>query len=218
MKRDEARKYSQQKKKFEYQQEKFLDLRRKKLSELLNGEEAKYHQELIDNQESPEDVRRRMEIELKQLKEQRLSDRDNNVQKLIEKRFYDTTDELRRNDSEAFAVECYLEQENQMLDKLKRREKEKQEEMFYVKLNEFDIEKKKEKEKEEEQVKKDKLKNIYDYQQWQREQNEKALKHANDIRNLERQRLKEQWKRDELKEKENEEQRKLINKQVYLDI
>ena len=206
------------KKKFEYQQEKFLDLRRKKLSELLNGEEAKYHQELIDNQESPEDVRRRMEIELKQLKEQRLSDRDNNVQKLIEKRFYDTTDELRRNDSEAFAVECYLEQENQMLDKLKRREKEKQEEMFYVKLNEFDIEKKKEKEKEEEQVKKDKLKNIYDYQQWQREQNEKALKHANDIRNLERQRLKEQWKRDELKEKENEEQRKLINKQVYLDI
>ena len=89
-----------------------------------------------------------MEIELKQLKEQRLSDRDNNVQKLIEKRFYDTTDELRRNDSEAFAVECYLEQENQMLDKLKRREKEKQEEMFYVKLNEFDIEKKKEKEKE----------------------------------------------------------------------
>ena len=33
-----------------------------------------------------------------------------------------------------------------MLDKLKRREKEKKEEMFYVKLNEFEIEKKKEKE------------------------------------------------------------------------
>lgn len=82
-----------------------------------------------------------MEAELKKLKSQRLSDRDENVQKLIEKRFYDTTDELRKNESEAFAVECYLEQENQMLDKLKRREKEKQEEMFYVKLNEFEIEK-----------------------------------------------------------------------------
>ena len=218
LKRDETRIYNQQKKKFEIQQEKFLDLRRKKLSELLNGEEAKYHQELIDTQESPEDVRRRMEAELKLLKAQRLNDRDANVQKLQEKRFYDTTDELRKNDSQAFAVECYLEQENQMLDKLKRREKEKKEEMFYVKLNEFEISKKKEKEKEEEKAKKDKLKNIYDYQQWQREQNEKAIKHANEIKDLERSRLKEQWLRDELKEKENEEQRKLINKQVYVDI
>ena len=218
LKRDETRKYNQQKNKFEIQKEKFLDLRRKKLSELLNGEEAKYHQELIDTQESPEDVRRRMEAELKLLKAQRLNDRDTNVQKLQEKRFYDTTDELRKNDSEAFAVECYLEQENQMLDKLKRREKEKKEEMFYVKLNEFEIEKKKEKEKEEEKAKKDKLKNIYDYQQWQREQNEKAINHANEIKDLEKARLREQWRRDDLKEKENEEQRKLINKQVYIDI
>jgi len=138
------------KKKFEKQQEIFLDMRRKKLSELLNKEEALYHQELITNQESPEDVRRRMEIKLKELREQRLNDRDENVQKLMERRFYEATDELRKNDSEAFAVECYLEQENQMLDKLKKREKEKKEEMFYVKLNEFDMNKKIEKEKEEE--------------------------------------------------------------------
>ena len=216
--RDEANKFNQQKKKFEKQQEIFLDMRRKKLSELLNKEEALYHQELITNQESPEDVRRRMEIKLKELREQRLNDRDENVQKLMERRFYEATDELRKNDSEAFAVECYLEQENQMLDKLKKREKEKKEEMFYVKLNEFDMNKKIEKEKEEEKNKKDKIKNIYDYQQWQRDQNEKAMKHDQEISKLEKQRLNEQWKRDELKEKENEEQRKLINKQVYLDI
>jgi len=216
--RDEANKYNLQKKKFEKQQEIFLDMRRKKLSELLNKEEAMYHQELITNQESPEDVRRRMEIKLKELREQRLNDRDENVNKLMERRFYEATDELRKNDSEAFAVECYLEQENQMLDKLKKREKEKKEEMFYVKLNEFDINKKIEKEKEEEKAKKNKIKNIYEYQQWQREQNEKAIKHDQEISKLEKQRLKEQWKRDELKEKENEEQRKLINKQVYLDI
>ena len=216
--RDEANKYNLQKKKFEKQQEIFLDMRRKKLSELLNKEEAMYHQELITNQESPEDVRRRMEIKLKELREQRLNDRDENVNKLMERRFYEATDELRKNDSEAFAVECYLEQENQMLDKLKKREKEKKEEMFYVKLNEFDINKKIEKEKEEEKAKKNKIKNIYDYQQWQRKQNEKAIKHDQEISKLEKQRLKEQWRRDELKEKENEEQRKLINKQVYLDI
>jgi hypothetical protein len=216
--RDEANKFNQQKKKFEKQQEIFLDMRRKKLSELLNKEEALYHQELITNQESPEDVRRRMEIKLKELREQRLNDRDENVQKLMERRFYEATDELRKNDSEAFAVECYLEQENQMLDKLKKREKEKKEEMFYVKLNEFDMNKKIEKEKEEEKNKKEKIKNIFDYQQWQRDQNEKAMKHEQEISKLEKQRLKEQWKRDELKEKENEEQRRLINKQVYLDI
>ena len=143
--RDEANKYNLQKKKFEKQQEIFLDMRRKKLSELLNKEEAMFHQELITNQESPEDVRRRMEINLRELREQRLNDRDENVNKLMERRFYEATDELRKNDSEAFAVECYLEQENQMLDKLKKREKEKKEEMFYVKLNEFDINKKIEK-------------------------------------------------------------------------
>ena len=218
IKRDQAHNYNIQKNKFEKQQEIFLDQRRKKLSERLNQEEAMYHQELINNQESPEDVRHRMELKLKELREQRLNDRDENVQKLQEKRFYEATDELRKNDSEAFAFECYLEQENQMLDKLKKREKEKREEMFYVKLNEFDMEKKKEKEREEEKIKKSKLKNIYEYQQWQREQNENAIKHNQEIDKLEKERLKEQWRRDELKEKENEEQRRLINKQVYLDI
>ena len=45
-----------------------------------------------------------MEAKVKLLKAQRLNDRDSNVQKLQEKRFYDTTDELRKNDSEAFAI------------------------------------------------------------------------------------------------------------------
>ena len=74
------------------------------------------------------------------------------------------------------------------------------------------------KERKGKRRRKNKLKNIYEYQQWQREQNEKAIKHNQDIDKLEKEKLKVQWKRDELKEKENEEQRRLINKQVYLDI
>ena len=218
IKRDEFKNYLEQKRKFDLQQKIFLDLRRKKLSERLNKEEAMYHQEIINNQESPEDVRRKMEIRLKELREKRLRDKNRSVQKLQEKRFYEATDELRKNDSEAFAIECYLEQENQMLDKLKKREKEKREEIFYVKLNEYEIQKKREKEKEEEKLKKIKLKNIYEYQQWQREQNEKFLKHNQEINELEKKKLKEQWTRDELKEKENEEQRRINNKKVYLEI
>ena len=218
IKRDDYKNYLEQKRKFDLQQEIFLDLRRKKLSERLNKEEAMYHQELINNQESPEDVRHKMELRLKELREKRLHDKRESVQKLQEKRFYEATDELRKNDSEAFAMECYLEQENQMLDKLKKREKEKREEMFYVKLNEFEIQKKKEKEREEEKLKKIKLKNIYDYQKWQREQNEKAIKHNQEIIALEKQKLKKQWTLDDLKEKESEEQRRIMNKTVYLEI
>ena len=218
IKRDEFKNYLEQKRKFDLQQKIFLDLRRKKLSERLNKEESMYHQELINNQESPEDVRHKMELRLKELREKRLHDKSKSVQKLQEKRFYEATDELRKNDSEAFAMECYLEQENQMLDKLKKREKEKREEIFYVKLNEYDIQKKREKEREEEKLKKIKLKNIYEYQQWQRDQNEKFIKHNQEIDQLEKNKLKEQWTRDELKEKENEEQRRLMNQKVYLEI
>ena len=218
IKRDEFKNYLEQKRKFDLQQKIFLDLRRKKLSERLNKEESMYHQELINNQESPEDVRHKMELRLKELREKRLHDKSKSVQKLQEKRFYEATDELRKNDSEAFAMECYLEQENQMLDKLKKREKEKREEIFYVKLNEYEIQKKREKEREEEKLKKIKLKNIYEYQQWQRDQNEKFIKHNQEIDQLEKKKLKEQWTRDELKEKENEEQRRLMNQKVYLEI
>jgi hypothetical protein len=86
IKRDEFKNYLEQKRKFDLQQKIFLDLRRKKLSERLNKEESMYHQELINNQESPEDVRHKMELRLKELREKRLHDKSKSVQKLQEKR------------------------------------------------------------------------------------------------------------------------------------
>ena len=164
------------------------------------------------------DVKRRMEKELMELRRQRLSEKDNDIQKLNQRRFFESADELRKNDSQAFAVECYLEQENQMLDKMRRREKEKQEEMFYVKLNELDNMKKVENEKKDEEKHKNTLQNIYDYQQWQRDQKNKELQHNNEISELENARLKEQWRRDKEAEEQNEKNRKAMNAQVYKDI
>jgi len=164
------------------------------------------------------DVKRRMEKELMELRRQRLSEKDNDIQKLNQRRFFESADELRKNDSQAFAVECYLEQENQMLDKMRRREKEKQEEMFYVKLNELDNMKKVENEKKDEEKHKNNLQNIYDYQQWQRDQKNKELQHNNEISELENARLKEQWRRDKEAEEQNEKNRKAMNAQVYKDI
>ena len=164
------------------------------------------------------DVKRRMEKELMELRRQRLSEKDNDIQKLNQRRFFESADELRKNDSQAFAVECYLEQENQMLDKMRRREKEKQEEMFYVKLNELDNMKKIENEKKDEEKHKNTLQNIYDYQQWQRDQKNKELQHNNEISELEKARLKEQWRRDKEAEDQNEKNRRAMNAQVYKDI
>ena len=164
--RYESQKKINEQKNFEAQQDQFLNLKRKKLSNLLNSEELKYRNEIINGQETSDDVKRRMEKELMLLKKDRMNQEDNTIQKLNEKRFYESADELRKNDSQAFAFECYLEQENQMLEKLKRREKEKREEMFYVKLNEFDNMKKMENEKKEEKGptrEKEDKQNLYHY-------------------------------------------------------
>ena len=216
--RYESQKKLNQENNFLIQQEQFMNLKRKKLSNLLNSEELQYRNEIINNQETSDDVKRRMERELMELRKERLSQENNDIQKLNEKRFYDSADELRKNDSQAFAFECYLEQENQMLEKMKRREKEKQEEMLYVKLNEFDTKKKIENEKKDEIKQKNKLKNIYDYQQWQRDQKNQEMQHNYEINQLENERLKEQWRRDKESDERNERNRKEMNIQVYKDI
>ena len=216
--RYESQKQLNQQKNFEAQQEQFMNLKRKKLSNLLNSEELAYRNEIINGQETSEDVKRRMEKELMELRKDRMSQEDNDIQKLNERRFFESADELRKNDSQAFAFECYLEQENQMLEKMKRREKEKKEEMFYVKLNEFDNMKKIENEKKDEAKQKEKIKNIYDYQQWQRDQRNQELKHNLEINEREKERLKEQWRRDKEAEDQNERNRREMNIQVYKDI
>lgn len=120
------------------QRARYLDARRHRLAQLLSFEEEMYKQEIIESQETPEQVRDRMEQKLKELKERKESERLEQVKKLQERRFVEGADELRKCDSEAFAIECYLEQENQMLDKLKQRETERRKEEIYVKLNELD--------------------------------------------------------------------------------
>ena len=112
--RYESQKKLNQENNFLIQQEQFMNLKRKKLSNLLNSEELQYRNEIINNQETSDDVKRRMERELMELRKERLSQENNDIQKLNEKRFYDSADELRKNDSQAFAFECYLEKENQM--------------------------------------------------------------------------------------------------------
>lgn len=105
-----------------------------------------------------------------------------------------------------------------MLDKLKKRDLEKKEEEVYVKLNQYDNLRKIEKEKVDELKKKEKVKNIYDYLQWQCQEQENALKKANDLNAIEKAKLKEQWKLDDKNEEEDKMRRLEQNIQVYRDI
>ncbi len=124
------------------QKKTFLDIRRKKLSDLLQTEEENYRREMIENQETPEQVRLKMEAKLKAMKIEREMDRQANLKVLQEKRFVESNDELRKNEFETRAMVCYMEQENQMIDKLKQREQLKKEEEIFMVLNKFDNQKK----------------------------------------------------------------------------
>jgi adenylosuccinate synthase len=85
--RYESQQKINQQKNFDLQQEQFLNLKRKKLSNLFNSEEIKYRNEIINGQETAEDVKRRMEKELMELRKERMSQEDNDIQKLNNKRF-----------------------------------------------------------------------------------------------------------------------------------
>lgn len=127
---------------FKEQRKKFLDIRRSKLSELLKSEEEEYKLEIMSLQETPDQVRDKMEKKLYILKDEKEQERQKLVKELQDRRFKESADELRKNDSEAFAISCYLEQENQMLDKLNKLEEERKKEELYVILNELDTQKK----------------------------------------------------------------------------
>ena len=217
-KRNQAQMTSEEKRRLKEQKQTFLDLRRKRLSDLLISEDIMYHNEIIRNQETPEDVRRKMEKKLNELKTQRELERQKLVKKLKEKQFYQGADELRKNDSEYFAVSCYYEQENQMLDKLKKREEEKKQENLYVKLNDLDIQKKKEKEIIQEREQKEKQQKVLDYLAWQKKQDEEELRRANEINEREKAKLKEHWKQDEEMEAQEKLNRLMQNKAVNEDI
>ena len=200
------------------QKENFLDIRRKKLSDLLLQEDRNYHREIIESQDTPENQRRKMEKKLKELLLQKELDRQKIMKRMEDRRFYDQADELRKNDSQYFTYACHYEQENQMIDKLKQRQKEQMLEQAYDQLNTLDMQTKLDREKKEmEEIKEKNRKNV-EYIEYQKQQQRDNLNKLNEINELEKRRLREQWKLDEEMEKRNALNRLLMNKKVNEDI
>jgi len=108
------------------QNEELTEIRRAKLAEKLAEEERQYEQEFINSLETPEQVRAKMAIKLKELRTKREEERLQFVKNMEYKRFKNSTDDIRKLDSKFNSEYAKIEQENQMLEKVKKREEDRQ--------------------------------------------------------------------------------------------
>ena len=200
------------------QKENFLNIRRNKLSNLLKKEYEQYHQELLSNQDTPENQRQMMEEKLNYFKNLRENERLKFVDLQKEKMFYNDNEEVRKYDSEYNELKCNLEQENQMLDKLKRRYNNYLEEKAFDDVNKLDYLKKLEKEQKEKEERIRKNKELNEYRDFQRKQELENLERINALNEYEKKKLKEQWKIDEENELKEKKMKRELNKQVNEDI
>ena len=200
------------------QRENFVDIRRKKLSDLLIQEDEMYHSELMSNQDTPEVCKKRMESELRHLKELKEAERQSLLKRIEDRKFLEENDELRKNDSVYNNIRCHLEMENQMLDKMKEREKEYRQEKAYDVLNKLDYLKKLERESKESALRSQKISSNLQYLNNQAEARQKELEKANLISALEKKKLNEQWKMEEEMERREREEKLEMNKAVNREI
>ena len=200
------------------QKEIFLNMRRNKLSNLLKKEYEQYHQELINNMDTPEHQRQMMEKKLMDLKRIREEERKKFVELQNEKIFYNDNEEVRKHDSEYNQIKTCFDQEDQMLDKLKRRHNNYLEEKAFDDINKIDYLKKIEREKREKEERIKKNKELNDYREFQRQQELKNLERINELNKLEKEKLKKQWEIDEQNELKEKIYKRELNKKVNEDI
>jgi len=98
-------------------QESNLEERRQRLKALLDAEDRLYEEEFMANLETPEQVREKMALRLNELKQKREEERVEEVNRRLEQRFKDTTDDLRKEQGKFFVYQCQMEREKQLVDK-----------------------------------------------------------------------------------------------------
>ena len=200
------------------QKEIFLNMRRNKLSNLLKKEYEQYHQELMNNIDTPEHQRQMMEEKLNKLKQMKEQERLKFVELQKEKIFYNDNEEVRKHDNEYNTIKTCFDQEDQMIDKMKRRYNNYLEEKAFDDINKIDYLKKVEREKKEEQERIRKNKELNEYRDFQRKQEMENLERINELNKLEKERLKKQWEIDEQNELKEKIYKRELNKKVNEDI
>ena len=159
-----------------------------------------------------------MEEKLMKLKEMKEQERKKFVELQKEKIFYNDNEEVRKHDSEFNQIKCCFDQEDQMIDKMKRRYNNYLEEKAFNDVNKIDYLKKVEREKKEEQERIRKNKELNEYRDFQRKQELENLERINELNKLEKERLKKQWEIDEQNELKEKIYKRELNKKVNEEI
>ena len=113
------------------QQQEAVGARRQKLAGLLAAENEQYANEILAMQETPEDVKARMEARATELKNNREAERVKYVEDMNYRKWRAGCDDLRDADSKNFLLSCVLERDKQVLEKLGRQELEQREQMLF---------------------------------------------------------------------------------------
>jgi len=151
------------------------------------------------NLERPEQVRERMAKRLQELRSRRKQSHQDEVQQKMEVQFRQTADELRLLDSQFTAVSVKIDQERQMLEKAKRREKELEEEMLYAKLNNIDIAEKAQRDIEEKKAKDQQIAEMMQKLNWQKKVREAQRTQDAQKAEEEKAMLRTQWKEEDMR-------------------
>lgn len=144
-----------------------LNARRVKLAALLASEDKIYEQEFLANLETPEQVRAKMAARLDELNEKRRLEKEQHVQRAIDRKFKMETDDLRREETHFMTACTQLEREKQLMDKRNKMEEQIVEEQVYAKLWMLDAEKKLAREKREALERKEKVAETMNVLGWQ---------------------------------------------------
>lgn len=214
---------------FKKQHEQQLELRRQRLVELLTEEEKKYEQEFFANLETPEQVREKMAKRLHELRSKREQERKDEVDRKLDVRFKKAADDLRKLDAQFIATSTKLDQEQQMLEKVARKQAEMEgiyitlysillEEVLYSQLWQTNLLQKQKRELEEVQERKRQIEERMKVLDWQKETREKQKQEG--VRNTkkEKEMLKQQWKEEDQRAKAENEQKLQRMRELNLEL
>jgi hypothetical protein len=141
--------HGKQSQKARYQKERIQELReqyeqktnerRMRLKALYDAEEEQYEKELQGLRLTPEQVRQNMLAKVQMLKQKRETQRLQEVEEKLDRRFKDQADELRLVETKIKEVKTKHEQDIQMLEKHKKMEEQYVSEMIYAELWRRDV-------------------------------------------------------------------------------
>ena len=155
---------------------------------------------------------------LQTLKAKREQERNDEVARRQDMKFKAENDTLRKEDAKFYNYGTAIEREKQLIDKRRNIESKMIEEQVYAQLWQLDAQKKLEREMAEAREKQEKIKDTMAVLDWQKQTREIQRQQESELVRREQAMLQQQWAVEEQKEKQDAEQRFLLNRERNLEL